>query len=610
MEKRLPLALMLCVAVFYWYTSTVLPQPGTEGAPGGETVVSDTLPDTGLSAPTGAALPASPNAGSPAEPMPTAMLPVESQALPFEGNGFSAVVETRGAGISRLDLDDYTLSGDDSEPMRLIGAVDPERLGFTLTASGDRYALDRVAWEIESQEVTRDGTQLVLTHTTEDGLRFTRELRSTGAPFSFDLLLRVENIGDVEGGILNLTMLGPPGVLNDTTAAFVQGPTAIAIVDERGTTEVETWKGGDLLDGTARRLAPDQRLICAGTMTNYFASLLVPHESHEFVVQPVPVLDHYELEKAVDEKLPFDEAERERWRRQLADDYRDSNASVLLSFPHTRPKPGESLEYGFTVYAGPKDRKLADEPGFGFLKSVVSEAYGSMAWINRAMLAVLEFFHGLTGNWGVAIILLTVLVRGILFPLSRVQQSQMMGHSAKMQRLKPKIDALKEKYKGNQKKFNEAQIQLMKEEGVRPPLGGCLLMLLQFPIWIGLYQVLRASIELRQAPFMGWITDLSQPDRMPLGLFGFETLNVLPILMAGAMVLSMKAQPKPADDTQAQQQKIMATIFPVMMLFLLYGYPAGLALYILTSSLLGVFEIQVIRKKWPVGDAAPTPAAT
>ena len=111
---------------------------------------------------------------------------------------------------------------------------------------------------------------------------------------------------------------------------------------------------------------------------------------------------------------------------------------------------------------------------------------------------------------------------------------------------------------------------------------------------------------------MGWIDDLSRPDAMPLGIAGFETLNVLPILMAAATILQMRSQAKPADEQQAQTQKVMGTIMPLFMLWFLYDYPSGLSLYIFTSSLLGVFEMRVIRKIWPIDDGkggvAPQPA--
>ena len=182
----------------------------------------------------------------------------------------------------------------------------------------------------------------------------------------------------------------------------------------------------------------------------------------------------------------------------------------------------------------------------------------------------------------------------------------MSKYSAAMGKLKPRLDELKAKYKNNTRKYQEEQMKLLKQEGVTPPLGGCLLMFLQFPIWISLFQILGTSIELRQSAFFGWISDLSRPDQMPFGFFGFETINLLPILMAIATIVQMRFQPKPADESQAQTQKIMGLIMTVFMLWLLYQYSAGLSLYIFTSSLLGIFEFQVIRRIWPVeGGANP-----
>jgi YidC/Oxa1 family membrane protein insertase len=215
----------------------------------------------------------------------------------------------------------------------------------------------------------------------------------------------------------------------------------------------------------------------------------------------------------------------------------------------------------------------------------------------------------MTHNWGVAIILLTLVVRAILFPLNRVQQSSMAKYAATMQRLKPEIDALKAKHKNNTRKFNEEQMKLLRAHGATPPLGGCLLMFLQFPIWISLFQILRTAIELRHAPFALWVDDLSRPDQMPLGfdVMGLDHLNLLPILMALAMIVQMRFQAKTTDPSQAQMQRTMAMIMPVMMLFFLYAYPSGLSLYILTSSLLGILEYQLIRRYWPP-PAAPVPA--
>ena len=275
------------------------------------------------------------------------------------------------------------------------------------------------------------------------------------------------------------------------------------------------------------------------------------------------------------------------------------------------PQPGQPVTWNFSVFAGPKDRSLAERPGYAFVGPLIEHAYGSMAWINHGLLAIMQFFERLTGNWGFAIILLTLVVRILLFPLSRAQQTSMMRYGETMKALKPQLDALKEKYKGNTRKYNEEQMKLLREQGVRPPLGGCLLMFVQLPVWWALFQVLRSALELRHAPFVLWIEDLSRPDAMPLGIAGLATINLLPILMAAAQVVQLRMQPPPADAAQAQTQRIMGMLMPAMMLFLLYSYPSGLSLYIFTSSVFGIAEYKLVRRYWPPGgpaSARATPA--
>ncbi len=607
MEKRLPFALLLCLVFVFLYTDLVM-KPGGADRAGTEPTRGPGALGTEPGNPVDPPLPSTPGSqpatvngnGVASGPGSTPDAPARevgpSQTVPWIGNGFHATFETLGGGLSSYTLDDYRISPESDEPMELLGQVDVATTSFLLRDVHGRWGLDRVLWDVE----TAPNGSLVFTHVTEDGVRFVRRIGATPDPYVFALDIEVHNDGGEAGGNLSLALAGAQGLLDDSAVSFVAPPTALAVVREPGGEEFIEWSGGDLLDGTPRRIGGGEALLAAGVMTNYFASALVPDaQTYVTEVSPRAVLDHVKLEVAALEKQPLDERDLERWRRDLAEDHR-TNGSVDLLLSVAMPAAGESAAFRFRVFAGPKSRELLDGPGFGFLRPIIESSYGSMAWINKAMLWVLEAFHDVFRNWGVAIILLTLIVRTCLFPLSRIQQSSMMKYSAVMQRIKPQLDEIKAKHKNNPKKLNEAQMKLMKDHGARPPLGGCLLMFLQFPIWISLFQILRSSIELRQAPFVGWINDLSQPDAMPLGIAGFATVNLLPILMAGAMVLSMKAQPKPADDAQAQQQKLMAMLMPGVMLVFLYGYPAGLALYILTSSLLGIFEIRVIRKFFPV----------
>jgi YidC/Oxa1 family membrane protein insertase len=283
------------------------------------------------------------------------------------------------------------------------------------------------------------------------------------------------------------------------------------------------------------------------------------------------------------------------------------------------PPIGESRRYAYTLYAGPKSRAEMQRESGDFTKLIDSDLGSFLGFdlsgIGSVMLAILGFFEGLTGNWGVAIILLTLLVRALLFPLNRRSQTAMARFSKKMKRLQPQIDELKKRHADEPDKLRKAQAELMQKEGMVPPLGGCLPVFVQLPVFFGLFAALRASFDLRQAPFVGWITDLSLPDRLlridlRLPLVGtVEYLNLLPILMVVLWIGQQMTMPKPADEQAARMQKMMM-FMPIVMAFFLYEYAAGLSLYMVTQSLLGIFEQTVIKKLWPIDDSAPVKKTT
>ncbi|HLL90291.1 MAG TPA: YidC/Oxa1 family membrane protein insertase, partial [Tepidisphaeraceae bacterium] len=210
-------------------------------------------------------------------------------------------------------------------------------------------------------------------------------------------------------------------------------------------------------------------------------------------------------------------------------------------------------------------------------------------------------------DWGLAIIALVFVVRALLHPITKKSQVNMV----KMQKMAPEIERLKKKYGDDKEGLNQAMMQFYKEQGPSQVLG-CLPMFLQMPIWIALYSSLQSTFEMRQSPFLRfgdvhltWIKDLAHPDRLfafqPIALpFGFhvDALNVLPILMGVVFYLQMKLQPKPATMTpeQEQQQKMMMWMMPFIFPLVMYNGPAGLNLYILTSTTLGIIENKIIRK--------------
>jgi YidC/Oxa1 family membrane protein insertase len=210
-------------------------------------------------------------------------------------------------------------------------------------------------------------------------------------------------------------------------------------------------------------------------------------------------------------------------------------------------------------------------------------------WLLRAL-------YSLIPNYGIAIILLTILVRVVTIPLTNKQMRSM----ERMREVQPKLKELQAEFADDRQKQSEAMMKLYRSEGVNP-LGGCFPMLLQLPVFIGLFYALRSSIELRQAPFMGWISDLSAPETI-FTIPGIDIpIRVLPLAMGVSMVLQQKLTPQPTVDPA--QARMMMTIMPIMMTVLFYQFPSGLVLYWFVSNLLAISHQLVIGRRMRRGSA-------
>lgn len=240
-----------------------------------------------------------------------------------------------------------------------------------------------------------------------------------------------------------------------------------------------------------------------------------------------------------------------------------------LAYAPQQIGPGETATFRTAVYAGPKDFAALEE--FGHRASNVIDL-GWFSFIARGMSWLLRTIYGFIGNWGLAIILLTILVRVLLLPFVIPQFRNM----AKQRALKPEIDEINELYKDDREKKGAAMMELWRKNKVNP-LGGCLPVLLQMPIFFALYQTLSTSIELYHAPFVWWWVDLSSPDPM----------YVLPIILGALMFMQQKLTPVQMDATQA---KVMLYAMPLMMTFFMLLLPAGLCLYMVTSSAIGITQ--------------------
>jgi YidC/Oxa1 family membrane protein insertase len=250
-----------------------------------------------------------------------------------------------------------------------------------------------------------------------------------------------------------------------------------------------------------------------------------------------------------------------------------STAIISVTGQTVSIAPGGSASMSSTLYVGPKDQKTLEGLARGLDLTV---DYGPLWWLSQWLFALLQILHGFTGNWGVAIILITLIVKGAMYWLTKKQYESM----AKMRNLQPKMTQLKDRFGDDRQKMSQAMMELYKKEKVNP-MGGCFPLLLQMPIFLALYWVLLESVELRHADFMFWITDLSIPD----------PVFVLPALTGLSMFLLQRLQPMTIQDPL--QQKLMQYM-PVAMAIFFVFFPAGLVLYWLISNCVTLVQAKII----------------
>ncbi len=241
-------------------------------------------------------------------------------------------------------------------------------------------------------------------------------------------------------------------------------------------------------------------------------------------------------------------------------------------------------------YVGPKKQSFLWDLG---MKDVME--FGMWRWLCYPLVWVLNFFNNLIPNYGIAIILLTILVRLLFWPLTHKSTVGMK----KMQELQPKMKEIQAKFKDNPQRLQQETWALYREAKVNP-MSSCLPMLIQIPVFIALFNVLRSAVELRYAPFL-WIGDLSEPEGLFASWFPFGGLNILPILMAVSTGLQSAFTPSAGDKNQ---QKMMMIFMPLMMLFMFYSFPSALSLYWFLSNLFSIVQMWIIRRQ----TAAKTPA--
>ncbi len=604
MEKRLPLALLLSFLVLVAWNSFQPRKPVAPAGAGSTQTVEESL-TKGFAA---------------SEPVSERIVESEERELevsfgtPGEPGSYLARFTNRGAKLLSLKLGSYvtTLGLNEAERLdsgnwvELLSSVQTSKgPSGSLALAGESSALAMLTEPLEEAlwtlaELPTGGVEF--TYAAGTGIVFKKRILPIAGSYALGLELEIENIAAPElAGLAQFTFTPADVVKPIGEERFYQEPQAIAVWrTQEGELEPEVAiqkSGGKDLTGPLAK-PRNSALSFAGVHNKFFALLFAP--ANEDVERNILGVS-YRRVKDGGWLLDNPGQDGDAWKYIVCD------VALQLDVPVV----GKSKTWSFDLYAGPKQRDILAnvDPEY---PEMLDKDIGFFAGVAKIITAILAFYQRLVGNWGWAIILMTVTVRGCLFPLNRRFQTAMARYSKKMKRVQPQIDAIKEKYKNDPKKLREEQSRVMQEEGAFPPLGGCLPMLLQFPIFIGLFQALRVDFDLRHQPFISWMRDLSMPDQLlrldldtHLPFIGtIEYLNILPLLMIGLWITQHKVMPQPESSGPDQERmKKMMMGMQVFFAFLFYSYASGLALYMITSSSIAIFETVVIKKVWPIDDS-------
>ena len=554
MDKRtlLAIAISMGVLLLWWqlFPPTPPPQTSKPAATGA----------SGQSAPAApGAQQATTPAGTPAQAAsPGAPRPAEQKVV-LDGDRAKFVLSTWGGSLREVVLEDERFLRDRNDPTsgaQIIGTKTPETAPLLTTFPKGTFAGGAAAFTVSQQSA-----DTVVFRAENDKVAVEKRYKLAG-PFQLTLDVTLQNKGTApldEGMALHLYGWQDPDKQGsgfwDITSAIVTTMVCSANEDiERHTVE-------SLVSEPKNFVGQGAAVRWAAADDKYFAVAAVPH--------------------------PESSAGERRCGQRAIDPL---TGEAFLSFASKSiPAQGKQTT-SFTIFAGPKYTDILDgvDPG-GQEVELDKVVDVSLAVLSKPLLTLLKTFHGWAGNWGLAIIMLTLFVKLLTF----YPQHRAMMSGKKMQRLAPKMAELKKKYENDRQRLGVESMALYKQEGVSP-LGGCLPTLITMPIWIALFSTLQYAVELHRAPFFGYIKDLSYRD----------PYFITPLLVGAIMFLQMRMSPAGADP---QQQKMMAVMMPIMFTAFSLFLPAGLAIYTLTNSLLAILHQVWVNRLDAQMAAAPVP---
>jgi len=475
---------------------------------------------------------------APAEPSPLKTAITERQVV-IETDYYRAVLSSTGARLVSLELKQYPASNvADSGPVLLVPQDDPQYATLRTTGSEALALAAKAAYSLDNEQdrftvAAGEQERLTFRHLTASGAEIIKSFTFYGDRYTIDLQLGVRNRGSSPlHGSLDLALVQKWDKEKKDSYSFA-GPATLA--------------GGDLdqvdvgdLDKESKSYGKD--VTWSSLQSKYFMEAAVP------------------LGGAA-----------EKLRVSLSGDQLEST----FTSPSLSLQPAELRQFDYLLFFGPKDLDLLKNAGNQLDQAV---HFGWFDLLAKPLLHVLVFFYGFLKNYGLAIILLTIIIKLLFWPLTHKSYSSMQA----MKKLQPEMQKVREKYKSDKERLNRELMELYKKHSVNP-LGGCLPMLVQIPVFFALYKVLLDSIALRQAPFMFWLTDLSAKD----------PYYITPLLMGASMFVQQKMTPTTADPMQAKIFMFM----PVVFTFLFLNFPSGLVIYWLVNNLLTIGQQYYINRR-------------
>ena len=484
---------------------------------------------------------------------------LSQQRIPIHTQSLNGSINLQGAQFDDLTLVKYHETVDPSSPE--ISLLSPSQADNPYNAHFRWAAVDPTipvptpdtVWTAHG-ELTED-TPIRLTWDNGQGLTFIQEI-SVDQNYMFTVMQRVQNSGDKPVALAPIGQITRGGDI-ETSGFFILHEGPVAVFDG----QLSDPSYDDVLDNETK--TESNTIGWLGFTDKYWLTALVPDQTLKM-------------------NATFESVGTGDQTRYLSHYQRDSMVV----------QPGETVEVTDNFFAGAKVLELLDgyEETLGITHFDLAVDFGWFYFLTKPIFYIIEWLHGFLGNFGLAILALTVLFKILFFPLANKSYHAM----ARVKTLQPKVERLQKLYAEDRMKLNEKMMELYKKEKVNPA-SGCAPMLIQIPVFFALYKVLFVSIEMRHAPFYGWIHDLSAPDPTTVfNLFGllpftppsFLMIGVWPLIMGATMLLQQRLSPPPGDPMQARMMMLLPIVFTVM----LAQFPAGLVIYWACNNTLSIAQ--------------------